>query len=313
MRLSLQQLNRRAFLRGAAVTVAGAGLGPLFSLRPGRAQTARTLVVLFQRGAMDGLHAVVPYADPRYYALRPTLALGQPGTDGGLVDLDGSFGLHPALASLVPAYDAGELAVVHACGSPDPSRSHFDAQDFMESGRPGYKGSIDGWLNRHLQTAGSSESVYRGVALTSRLPLTLQGEADSLAVANLAQLSLGTGETGRIVRDTIEGMYGEREDLPGEVVRDSLRAIEIAGNLDPADYEPRNGAVYPQTDAGLQLVQIAQLIRAGVGWRSPSASSADGTPMPRRSARSTTCSVSSAMRSPRSASTSATGYPMSVS
>ncbi len=265
MSASLAHMNRRAFLRGAAATVAAAGLGPIFTLRPGRAQSSRVLVVLFQRGAVDGLQTVVPYADQRYYDLRPTLAIDEPGASGGVIDLDGYFGLHPALLPLMPAYDAGELAVVHACGSSDPTRSHFDAQDFMESGRPGYKGGTDGWLNRHLQTAAPSESVYRGVALTSRLPLTLQGAADSLAVASLSQLSLGTGETGRIIRQTIEGMYGDRDDLPGEVVRDSLRAVEIAGNLDPADYEPRNGAVYPPTNAGLQLVQIAQLIRAGVG------------------------------------------------
>ncbi len=262
----MNELSRRSFLRNGLVA-AGVGFGPRFFLRPAAAESAsvRSLVVLFQRGAVDGLNMVVPYDEQRYYDLRPTIAIPQPGQQNGALDLDGRFGLHPAMSPLMPAFDAGELAFVHACGSHDPTRSHFDGQDFMEKGTPGSKNGKDGWLNRHLQSAGPSESIYRGVALSTRMPLILAGEADALAVGNLSQLSLGTGEVGQLIRDTIEGMYGDRDDLPGAVVRDSLEAVAIAGNLDPAQYVPRNGAVYPDTPAGNQLVQIAQVIRADVG------------------------------------------------
>jgi uncharacterized protein (DUF1501 family) len=263
----MNDLDRRQILKGGLLLGAGLGLGPQFLLRPAGAQSGaqRVLVVIFQRGAVDALNMVPPHQESMYYERRPGIAIPAPGSSGGGLDLDGQFALHPALSSLFPAFQAGELAVVHACGSHDPSRSHFDAQDFMETGRPGYKGAVDGWLNRHLRTATETESLFRGVALASALPRTLAGPAEALAVDSLSQLSLGTGEIGRIVRQAVEEMYGDRDDLPGAVVRDALDAIDIAGGLDPANYVPRNGAVYPDTKIGSEMAQIAQMIRGGVG------------------------------------------------
>ncbi len=126
----------------------------------------KILVAIFQRGAVDGLNMVVPFGEPRYYALRPSIAIPKPdGTPNSAVDLDGFFGLHPALAPLKPMFDAQHLAIVDAVGSPDPTRSHFDAQDYMESGTPGFQGATDGWLNRALPKA-----VRPGVSAACRQP-----------------------------------------------------------------------------------------------------------------------------------------------
>src|SRR5208282_513906 len=144
-------MNRRFFLHKGALAVAGTAAMPNFLVRSVLAQTGRTpgqrLVVIFQRGAADGLNVVVPYQEKNYYAMRPSIAIPQTQ----VLDLDGFFGLHPSLAAFKPLYDQKQLAIVHACGSPDMSRSHFDAQDYMESGTPGVKNTDDGWLNRALQ------------------------------------------------------------------------------------------------------------------------------------------------------------------
>ena len=148
------------------------------------------LVVIFQRGAADGLNVVVPYREKNYYAMRPSIAIPQ----NQVIDLDGFFGLHPSLASFKPLYDQGHLAIVHACGSPDMSRSHFDAQDYMESGTPGVKGTDDGWLNRALQAedllhrcAGTCEAhtAFRALALGADVPRTLAGKIPAIAMNNV--------------------------------------------------------------------------------------------------------------------------------
>src|SRR5689334_12955155 len=147
----MAQISRRYFLKsGGAVLVAYAAL-PSFLRASGRDQPI--LIVIFQRGAVDGLSMVVPFGDKHYYDLRPQIAIAQParGSEGNAIDLDGFFGLHPSLSSLKPIYDENHLAIVHAVGSPDNTRSHFDAQDYMESGTPGNKSVTDGWLNRYLQ------------------------------------------------------------------------------------------------------------------------------------------------------------------
>src|ERR1700677_3673340 len=152
--------SRRLFLKGSALAMFGVGSLPAWLSRSLYAADSATssmgtrkkiLVAIFQRGAVDGLNMVVPFGEPRYYELRPSIAIPNPdGSPNSAVDLDGFFGLHPALAPLKPMFDAQHLAIVDAVGSPDPSRSHFDAQDYMESGTPGYKGAPDGWLNRAL-------------------------------------------------------------------------------------------------------------------------------------------------------------------
>ena len=175
--MQMNPISRRFFLHRGALAVAGTAALPSFLVRSVLAETAgipnRRMVVIFQRGAADGLNVVVPYREKNYYAMRPSIAIPQ----NQVIDLDGFFGLHPALTSFKPLYDAGHLAIVHAAGSPDMSRSHFDAQDFMESGTPGIKSTDDGWLNRALQAQDrSTQAAGDGV---SRLGAGARGAADA--------------------------------------------------------------------------------------------------------------------------------------
>ena len=176
--------SRRAFMKGGALAVVGTSVIPSFLLRSVMAEATtaaasnKKLVVLFQRGAADGLNIVVPHAEKNYYAMRPNIAIQQKD----VLDLDGFFGLHPAMAPFKPMYEQGHLAIVHAAGSTDTTRSHFDAQDFMESGTPGVKSTEDGWLNRALVNGpapngpGGKPSAFRAVALGTQVPRTLQGQ-----------------------------------------------------------------------------------------------------------------------------------------
>src|ERR1700733_14502335 len=178
------RMNRRFFLHNGALAVAGTTAMPNFLVRSVLAQATgagqigrgQRLVVIFQRGAADGLNVVVPYREKNYYAMRPSIAIPQ----NQVIDLDGFFGLHPALTSFKPLYDAGHLAIVHAAGSPDMSRSQLGAQDFMESGTPGIKSTDDGWLNRALQAQdkvrNQQETAFRALALGPEVPLTLAGK-----------------------------------------------------------------------------------------------------------------------------------------
>src|SRR6202142_2730320 len=148
-------VSRRVFLKGGGVAMIGMSAIPAFLQRAVAATpmpNKKKLIVLFQRGAADGLNMVVPFGEPNYYRIRPSIAIPQPrqGGEGATVDLDGFFGLHPSLAPLGPLFHSGQLAIVHAAGSPDTTRSHFDAQDFMESGQPGLKSTDAAWLNRPL-------------------------------------------------------------------------------------------------------------------------------------------------------------------
>lgn len=260
-------LTRRQLLRGGTAAAASLLLPARFVLRAASAQSpAPVLVVIFQRGAVDALNMVIPYAEPEYYEYRSQIAVPPPGQANGAIDLDGQFALHPALTSLQPMFARSELAIVHACGSPDPTRSHFDAQDYMETGAPGNKRVTDGWLNRYLQVSDPDvNSVFRGVALTGNTPRSLAGPADALALGDLAQLSLGTGGSGAAVRTALAAMYGGRDDLPALLVGEALRAIDLAEQLDPDRYVPANGAVYPNSELGTQLRQIAQTVKAEVG------------------------------------------------
>src|ERR1039457_4596863 len=175
------QINRRFFLHKGALAIAGTAAIPSILVRSVMAEAAasnpgRRLVVVFQRGAADGLNIVVPYKEKNYYSMRPSIAI----PENQVIDLDGFFGLHPSLAAFKPLYDQGHLAIVHASGSPDMSRSHFDAQDYMESGRPGVKSTQDGWLNRALQAEDlrhrDPHTAFRALALSSEVPLTLAGK-----------------------------------------------------------------------------------------------------------------------------------------
>src|SRR5580704_17692302 len=182
-------LSRRVFLRNSALAMVGVGSAPLWPQRaalaadsqlnnsgPGRRK--KILVAIFQRGAADGLNIVVPHGEARYYDLRPSIFVPRPTQAAAgdcAIDLDGFFGLHPSLAPLKPLWDSKQLAIVHAAGSPDPTRSHFDAQDYMESGTPGLKATSDGWLNRALPPATGKVSPVRAVSLGANLPRALKG------------------------------------------------------------------------------------------------------------------------------------------
>src|SRR6516165_9149612 len=170
--------TRRVFLRDSSLAMIGTGAAPLWLERAlyaaeAPAQRKKILIAIFQRGAADGLNIVVPHGEPAYYGLRPTIAIPRPrATDDkqadAAIDLDGFFGLHPSLAPLKPLFDQGHLAVVDAVGSPDATRSHFDAQDYMESGTPGVKATTDGWMNRALGQ--EKASPVRAISVTPDLP-----------------------------------------------------------------------------------------------------------------------------------------------
>ncbi len=264
-------LTRRGFLRDGALALIGTSVIPSFLTRSVYAEMnkagvdGRKLVVLFQRGACDGLNVVVPYAEPNYYAMRPSIAIQKKD----VLDLNGFFGLHPAMASMKPLYDAGHLAIVHAAGSPDPTRSHFDAQDYMESGTPGVKATPDGWLNRALQAApgSSAPSPFRAVALGTEVPRTLEGRIPAVAVANLQDFSVaGKGAQPSPISNAFQAMYDESSDTvlhgTGKETFDAVRMLKAA---DPARYKPADGASYPNTPFGNSLKQIAQLLKANLG------------------------------------------------
>ncbi|MDQ2832273.1 MAG: DUF1501 domain-containing protein [Acidobacteriota bacterium] len=264
-------VTRRGFMKGGALALIGTSTIPAFLTRSvmGEMMTAaanrKKLVVLFQRGAADGLNVVVPYKEKNYYAMRPSIAI--PEKD--VLDLNGFFGLHPAMAAFKPLYDQGHLAIVHAAGSPDTTRSHFDAQDYMESGTPGVKSTLDGWLNRALQAEllASKPSAFRAVALGTQVPRTLEGKVPAIAVNNLADFSVGgKGPQTSPISDAFQAMYDESSDavLHGTGQK-TFEAVKMLKAADPAHYLPAAGVVYPNTPFGNSLKQVAQLMKANLG------------------------------------------------
>ncbi|MCU0621416.1 MAG: DUF1501 domain-containing protein, partial [Gemmatimonadales bacterium] len=221
---------------------------------------------LFQRGAVDGLSMVVPHGDPHYYDERRRIALPREA----LVDLDGHFGLHPALAALAPWWRDRSLAVVHAVGSPDATRSHCDAQDYMESGTPGVKATRDGWLNRycaHARDHAERGSPFRAVAFGPQLPRALAGSAPTLAIDDLRAFGLRApdGARDRLTR-TFEELYAtSATGLLASSADEGFEAVRMLREADPARLAPANGAVYPRGKLAGSLRQVAQLIRADVG------------------------------------------------
>jgi uncharacterized protein (DUF1501 family) len=231
------------------------------------AANKKKLVVLFQRGAADGLNIVVPYQEKSYYQMRSSIAIQQ----NQVIDLNGFFGLHPAMAPFKPLYDQGHLAIIHAAGSPSTSRSHFDAQDYMESGTPDLKITPDGWLNRALQaedmSAKRNQTAFRAVALGTQVPRSLQGSIPAIAVANVADFSVGgRGNTTSPISNAFQAMYDESTDsLLHGTGDETFEAVKMLKAADPAKYQPQNGANYPNTPFGNSLKQIAQLLKANLG------------------------------------------------
>ena len=264
-------VTRRGFMKGGALALVGTSTIPAFLSRSVLAEMTtaaanrKKLVVIFQRGAVDGLNVVVPYTEKNYYSMRPTIAI----KPNEVIDLDGRFGLHPQMAAFKPLYDQGHLAIIHAAGSPDPSRSHFDAQDFMESGTPGVKSTEDGWLNRALAAEATTgkQSAFRAVALGTQVPRTLQGKVPAIALNNLADFSVGgRGPQMSPISNAFQAMYDESTDsvLQG-TGQETFEAVKMLKAADPAKYTPAVGAAYPNTPFGNSLKQIAQLMKANLG------------------------------------------------
>ena len=271
MNLQSSVSSRRSFVQRMGVLTLGGLSLPywmprLFFAAPDAPSRGDVLICVFLRGAMDGLSAVVPYAEAGYYDRRPTIAV----PDSAVLDLDGQFGLHPALAPLLDIWQAKDLAIVDAAGSPDPTRSHFDAMDFMERGTPGEKLVGTGWIGRHLETmASEKESPFRAVGMGAMLQTSLRGPVPALALQSIADFHLrGRVEEIAQVQTTLEQLYtagdGAGTPLAQQAVQ-TLDAIDFLEAADPLQYEPQHGAVYPEDEFGLGLRQVAQLIRADVG------------------------------------------------
>jgi uncharacterized protein (DUF1501 family) len=262
--------SRRVFMKNGGLALLSLGFAPAFLARtidaagPAR---RKILITIFQRGAVDGLNMIVPFGEREYYASRPSIAVPRPGAADGAVDLDGFFGLHPRLVSLKPLWDANQLAIVHATGSPDGTRSHFDAQDYMESGTPGVKSTPDGWLNRYLHAKEHAEATpFRAVALAPQMPRSLQGLQPALAIGQIGQFGIRAGRSTEMVQASFESEYAAAADkVLNKTGGQAFDAVRMLKTADPSKYQPENGADYPKSGYGEALRQIAQLVKADVG------------------------------------------------
>jgi uncharacterized protein (DUF1501 family) len=288
-------MNRRVFMKSGAMALVTMGLSPSFlrrgvygmELLRGAAthgnRRGKVLICLFQRGAADALNVVVPHGEAAYYRMRPSIAIPRPvsGAAQAAVDLDGFFGLHPSLAPFKELWDRGLLAPVHAVGSPSNTRSHFDAQDYMESGTPDNKGTPDGWLNRYLATRGTCEacatgthqsaqregttqpSPFEAVAMTPQTPRILEGSAPVIAMNSLDEFSIRTNGS---EAQRIEALYRTgSSDVVHAAGGEMFEAMKILRSANPQQYIPEQNADYPRSPFGQHLRQIAQLIKADVG------------------------------------------------
>ena len=255
--------SRRVFVKSSAMAMLSLGFAPSFLARTaeGAETRRRLLVAVFQRGAVDGLNMIVPFGEAEYYRLRPSIAIARPGANDGAIALDEFFGLHPRMAPLKPLWDNGSLAIVHASGSHDQTRSHFDAQDYMESATPGVKSTRDGWLNRYLQVSGADPSPLRGIAVARQMPRTLQGRAPALAFGGVEAFEIRGGmDAQRAVRDAYAGAANP---LLGGAARDAFQAMETLRAT--GRYQPAAGVDYPRTPFGQAMQEIARVAKADVG------------------------------------------------
>lgn len=264
-------ISRRVFLARGGLAMVSLGFAPSFLARTVRAAPDRRrrqlLVAIFQRGAVDGLNVVVPFGEQAYYQERPGIAIPAPGRgDQSALSLDGFFGFHPRLAPLQPLWQSHSLAIVHACGSPDSTRSHFDAQDFMETATPGVKTTSDGWLNRCLQAERDpGRSPLRAVALAPTLPRTLEGGAPALALNNVDRFGLHAGPLSSNLTEAFEAEYAAAGGPMGTAADDGFEAMKLMAAANPAQYTPAAGVEYPSSPFGRALQQVAQLAKADVG------------------------------------------------
>ena len=269
-------MDRRFFLKASGIGLASFGLmaaAPDFLQQFANAAALKDtsgkkkiLVTIFQRGAVDGLNMIVPHGESEYYNLRRNIAVAKPNQTDGAVNLDGFFGLHPALKPLEKFWQNKQMAVVHSVGSPDNTRSHFDAQDYMEAGTPGVKSTRDGWLNRVLQeTKTAEDSPFRAVSLTQQLPRSLYGRAPSVAMTNLADFAINAGIYTQSVQGGFEGIYNQNADNLSATGKETFEAVNFLKQANPAQYKSENGAQYPNNPFAGNLRQIAQLVKANVG------------------------------------------------
>lgn len=272
--------SRRAFLKAGSLALFGVGIGgvPNFMARAadskkltGLYKKNKILVCIFQRGAMDGLMAVTPFTDEYLKAARPGLFMtaATQGNNNPLIDLDGRFGMHPAMNSFAPLFKENRLAIVHGIGSPNNTRSHFDAQDYMESGTPFNKGTASGWLNRASGLLGHDASPFRSVSLTSSLPRSFYGDNAAIAISNLRDFTLqmkGNPMASNMVAKSFEELYDQTSSsLLKETGKESFDAVKMLQKTDVSKYTPANNAQYPGSALGSALKQIAQLIKMDVG------------------------------------------------
>jgi uncharacterized protein (DUF1501 family) len=265
-------INRRVFLRNSALAMVGAGAAPLWLERALYAEGTqlprkKILVAIFQRGAADGLNIVVPHGESAYYALRPTISVPRPSSSSEqagktAIDLDGFFGLHPSLAPLKPLFDQQHLAIVDAVGSPDPTRSHFDAQDYMESGTPGLKSTDSGWMNRALTKPQGKVSPVRAVALGAELPRTMRGQEAAVAMQSIGAFQVRDPKAAAEFQEMFEA---SKDPVLQATARETFEAMSMLQAIQKQPYTPAVGAEYPSAPLGQNLKQIAQLIKADVG------------------------------------------------
>lgn len=265
-------------MKSGALALFAAGIGgvPTFIARAADSrkilspyQKKKVLVCIFQRGAMDGLMTVAPYTDPNLKLMRPTLYMSPASTEGQLIDLDGRFGLHPAMGSLAPFYTEGRMAIVHGVGSPNNTRSHFDAQDYMESGTPFSKSTSSGWLNRAVGLLGHEGTPFQAVSLTSSLPRSLYGDQEALAINNLQEFAIsmrGNPMASNLASKSFEQLYDQTSSqVLNKTGKESFDAMKMLDIKNIKNYQPAAGVVYPNSALGNSLKQIAVLIKMNVG------------------------------------------------
>ena len=273
--------SRRGFLKSGALALFATGVGgvPTFIARAANSNKIvspykknKKIVCIFQRGAMDGLMAVTPFTDENLKAARPNLFMSaaKNGVTKPLIDLDGRFGLHPAMKAFEPLFRDKRLGIVHAVGSPNSTRSHFDAQDYMEAGTPFNKGTSSGWLNRAVGLLGHEAATpFQAVSITNSLPKSFYGDNAALAINNLQDFTIqmrGNPMAANMASKSFEELYDQTSSsLLNKTGKESFDAVKMLQKTDTKNYKPANGAVYPQSQLGNALKQIAQLIKMEVG------------------------------------------------
>ena len=273
-----KQMTRRAALTAGIAGVAWWAARKTALAQATFGENGNVLVVVFLRGGADGLNIVAPYTEDAYYRLRPTLAIKKPGSGtSALRDLDGFFGLHPSLAALHPIYEEGELAFIHAVGSGDQSRSHFEAMTTMERGADNRRApQSSGWLARHLATTPSRESPLRAVALSRTVPESLRGATQAIAIRSLDEFRLaGSDDQRKAAEKALADLYQDGDDAFAGAGRDTLQVLKKLGAIDMESYSPENGAIYPGSSLGNGLKQIAILVRQEVGLEIASLDASD--------------------------------------